>query len=384
MFRKTGSQLSPVNRGLYLVSTGLLPAVWMFACVTSAWGQQAAIVSSQYIYEKAPFPECHASTLVMAPNGKLVAAWFGGTEEGNDDVEIWFSSHDKDTKSWAAPSRVADGVYEGKRYPCWNPILVAQGQELILFYKVGPSPSTWWGMWKKSKDSGSTWSSAQRLPENILGPIKNKPILLKDGSWLCGSSSEHDGWRAHVEIVGADLSNWKFIGPLNKKNETESIQPTFLRLKDDSILMLCRTKTAQKISMTLSKDQGQTWDKLSLIDLPNPNSGIDAVTLKDGRHLLLYNHTVRDPNRRGADRAQLNLAVSSDGIHWSAVAQLENEEKGEFSYPAIIQGNDGLVHATYTWNRQKVRYTVLDPQKIKGVPIQDAKWPSDASVLLKP
>lgn len=361
---------------LHQLTTCLLMLMVMATTGPEAWSQQAAIVSSQYIYEKAPFPECHASTLVTAPNGKVVAAWFGGTEEGNDDVEIWFSSFESAIKNWSVPKMVADGIYEGKRYPCWNPVLVTQGEQLILFYKVGPSPSTWWGMWKESKDSGETWGPATRLPENILGPIKNKPIQLGNGSWLCGSSSEHDGWRAHVEIGNRELSQWKFIGPLNAKDEIESIQPTFLRLKDKSILMLCRTKSAQKISMTISKDDGQTWDRLSLLELPNPNSGIDAVTLKDGRHLLIYNHTTRDSRRPGGARAELNVAISEDGLHWSAVAQLEKEEKGEFSYPAVIEGNDGLVHITYTWNRQRIRYTVMDPQKIKGVPIQDGKWPN--------
>ncbi|MFN6107564.1 MAG: exo-alpha-sialidase, partial [Planctomycetaceae bacterium] len=41
------------------------------------------------------------------------------------------------------------------------------------------------------------------------------------------------------------------------------------------------------------------------IDLPNPHSGIDGVTLADGRHLLVYNHTERG-------RSPLNLALSDD------------------------------------------------------------------------
>jgi predicted neuraminidase len=376
MVRKSLIPSAFVDRILFPMFGSLIMAVLGTWFAPIAVGQTSAIVSSQYIYEKAPFPECHASTLVTAPSGQIVAAWFGGTEEGNDDVEIWFSGLNAEKQTWSEPKMVADGIVEGKRYPCWNPVLVTQGEQLILFYKVGPSPSTWWGMWKESKDSGATWGPAHRLPENILGPIKNKPILLSDGAWLCGSSSEHDGWRAHVEIGQPDLMNWKFIGPLNAKDEMESIQPTFLRLKDKSILMLCRTKTAQKISMTISKDEGKTWDRLSLLDLPNPNSGIDAVTLKDGRHLLVYNHTVRDSRRPGAARAELNVAISDDGLHWSAVAQLEKVDKGEFSYPAVIEGKDGLVHITYTWNRQRIRYTVMDPKKIKGFAIQDGKWPA--------
>jgi len=349
----------------------------------STYAQQAAITAKSFIYEKAPFPECHASTIEVAPNGQLVASWFGGTEEGNKDVEIWFSRRDpRNETQWSTPVMVADGLEDGKRYPCWNPVLITMGDRLVLFYKVGPSPSTWWGLWKESLDSGATWSAAHRLETPFLGPIKNKPLLLKDGRLLCGSSSEHDGWKAHIEFADSKLNQWKFVGPLNEKGQIESIQPTFLQLKDGSLLMLCRTKSEQKISITTSKNLGESWDKMSLLDLPNPNSGIDAVSLPDGRHLLVYNHTIRDPKRPGAARAQLNLAVSDDGLHWKAVAQLENEEQGEFSYPAIIVDKEGQVQITYTWNRQKVRHLTVDPKKIVGTPLTDSKWPGNPEVNL--
>ena len=96
---------------------------------------------------------------------------------------------------------------------------------------------------------------------------------------------------------------------------------------------------------------------MSLTSLPNPNSGIDAVTLGDGRHLLVYNHTAKG-------RSPLNLAISADGEEWKPVAVLENEP-GEFSYPAVIQTKDGLVHISYTWKRQRVRHIVVDPKEIR-------------------
>ena len=83
---------------------------------------------------------------------------------------------------------------------------------------------------------------------------------------------------------------------------------------------------------------------MTLTDLPNPNSGIDAVTLADGRQQLVYNHSDRD-------RSPLNFAVSSDGDKWQAAILLEDEPLAEFSYPAVIQTGDGLVHCTYTWKR---------------------------------
>ena len=108
------------------------------------------------------------------------------------------------------------------------------------------------------------------------------------------------------------------------------------------------TNRIGKIAIADSKDNGITWSELRPIDLPNPNSGIDAVALKDGRIVLIYNHTVKG-------RTPLNLAVSADGDRWNMFQTLESES-GEYSYPAIIQSQDGNVHVTYTWNRKQIKH----------------------------
>ena len=107
---------------------------------------------------------------------------------------------------------------------------------------------------------------------------------------------------------------------------------------------------------------------MTLLELPNPNSGIDAVTLADGRQLLVYNHTTEG-------RGVLNVAVSEDGEHWQAALVLEDEPGAEFSYPAVIQTSDGLVHVTYTWKRRRIRHVVIDPRKLTLRPIVDGAWP---------
>jgi hypothetical protein len=132
-----------------------------------------------------------------------------------------------------------------------------------------------------------------------------------------------------------------------------------------------RTKNA-KVFRTVSHDQGSTWSNVVLTDLPNPNSGTDAVTLKDGRHLLIYNHTPKG-------RSPLNLAISKDGLVWEAALVLEDEPKAEFSYPAIIQSADGLVHITYTWKRKLAKHVVIDPSKIVARPMEGMAWPKAAS-----
>jgi predicted neuraminidase len=329
-------------------------------------GEQC-INKSEFIYQPADvsFPSCHASTIVETRKG-LLAAWFGGTEERNPDVGIWVS-HFADGK-WTKPVEVVNGIqHKTKRYPCWNPVLYNNGKEILLFYKVGPSPSTWWGEMMTSSDEGKTWSRPSRLPEDIYGPIKNKPVLLQNGELLCPSSSEHDGWRVHMEITTDNGLTWERTPFLNNK-EIRAIQPTILLHKQGRLQMLCRSASSAILS-SFSNDNGLTWSELTPVALPNPNSGIDAVTLKDGRHLLVYNHILKGRN-------VLNVAISEDGIEWKAAALLENELKaGEFSYPAVIQTSNGMVHITYTWNRKLIKNVILDPSKISAKSIGNGVWP---------
>jgi predicted neuraminidase len=347
----------------------------VFACVsgfaTTAVAAEPGFVSAEFVFESAPFASCHASTIVETMNETLVTAFFAGPREGNPDVGIWVCRQ-VDGK-WTAPVEAANGVQpDGKRQPCWNPVLFqAKNGPLLLFYKVGPSPDAWWGMLKTSDDDGKTWSAGRRLPDGILGPIKNKPVQLASGELLCPSSTEHDGWRVHFERT-ADLGRtWSRTGPLNDGRQIGAIQPSMLfRGGDrtgDKLLAVGRTRQKRLFQIT-SDDGGKTWSPMTLTSLPNPNSGIDAVTLSDGRQLLVYNHTERG-------RSPLNVAVSKDGSAWKAALVLDDEPQAEFSYPAVIQTHDGLVHCTYTWKRKKMRDVVLDPSRLVERDMVDGAWP---------
>lgn len=333
---------------------------------------QGALVKSEFIYDSAPFPSCHASTIAETRDGTLVSAWFGGTREQHPDVGIWVSRH-VDGK-WTAPVEVANGVQprmpdgSAERYPTWNPVLFQpKAGPLLLFYKAGPSPSTWWGMLMTSEDGGRTWSPPRRLPEGTLGSIKNKPVQLASGDLLCPSSSEDNGWRVHFERTGDLGRTWTRTDAVNDGKAIAAIQPSLLFLGGDRLQAIGRTRQG-KVFTVESADAGRTWGPMSLLALPNPNSGTDALTLQDGRHLLAYNHTVEG-------RSPLNLAVSRDGRTWQAALVLEREPQAEFSYPAIIQTSDGLVHVTYTWKRLKVRHAVIDPAKLAPRDMPYGEWP---------
>lgn len=323
------------------------------------WAQQ---IQSEFIYEKAPFPSCHASTIAESSRG-LICAWFGGTHEKHPDVGIWVSRWEQG--KWTQPVEVANGkVNDQERYPTWNPVLFQMpDKELILFYKVGPSPTTWWGALKRSFDGGLTWGPEERLPKDIYGPIKNKPELLADGTLLCPSSSEDDGWRVHLEMSKDAGKTWTRTSAINTGKDFSAIQPSILFLPGGELKLLCRSKDGV-ILETSSKDQGKTWSKLSPTDLPNPNSGTDAVTLKDGRHVLIYNHVTKSSMQWGGKRSPLNVAISSDAKVWKELTVLENEPKMEFSYPAVIQTKDGAIHITYTWKRERIKHVRIDPKAL--------------------
>ena len=360
-------RITDIARKIETFKNGALPLILFGLCfgpiLAGALGaghdlaaEIPVIMTSEFIFDTAPFFACHASTIAES-KGALVAAWFGGSGEGRPDVGIWLSR--REGVLWTAPVEIADGVLSPqKRYPCWNPVLfLPKTGPLMLFYKVGPSPSAWWGMLKTSADGGKTWSEARRLPDGMLGPIKNKPVELAGGVMVCPSSTENGGWRVHFERTSDGGRTWLATPPVDNGLEFAAIQPTLLVHGDGRIQALGRTRQG-RIFQIWSEDGGKTWGRMTATDLPNPNSGIDAVSLADGRFLLVYN-----PVTEG--RTPLSVAVSEDGEKWRIAVELENGP-GEFSYPAVIQTSDSLVHITYTWKRQRVKHVVLEP---KAIPI---------------
>jgi predicted neuraminidase len=319
-------------------------------------------VKKEFVYTDAPFPSAHASTLVRLKNGEILAAWFGGAHEGANDVAIWGSR--RTSSGWSAPVELV----REPNVPCWNPVLFqTHDGKIWLYYKYGRNPREWTGARLASSDEGKTWSKPEHLPAGLLGPIKDKPLVLADGTIVSGTSVEsYSAWAVWVDRSTDNGKTWHRSGPITvpadkmptppaaepplkpgSEHVTGIIQPAIAQLGKKHLRLYARsTRDIGRICVADSFDNGVTWTDAHPLDVPNPNSGIDAVGLRDGRVVLIYNNTT-------SGRTPLNLAVSKDGEHFTMFQTLESDP-GEYSYPAIIQGQDANLYMTWTWNRKRI------------------------------
>jgi len=369
------------------------------------------VLCDEFLYEDAPFPSCHSATIVETKKGDLVATWFGGTKERNPDVCIWVSRKPKGAKDWTAPVMVADGVepqslssnpdlkvsqvttvakpffnaqfcplpqWTGNfgalgfspplkgvresfyREACWNPVLFETPEGVLhLYFKIGPNVAGWKGWRINSKDGGRTWSRREPLPDGIYGPIKNKTVMVGD-RLISPTSDERNGWKCYFELSDDYGKTWRRTAFVEADSGVLAIQPTIIQLPDGRLEALCRTRS-RHIGITFSSDNGETWSKLQLIDTPNNNSGIDAVTLADGTFALICNDWPIEPDKQKGARTPLSILRSSDGLHWQHWVTLEDSPISQYSYPSIIQTRDGHLHAIYTWRRQRIKHVELMP-----------------------
>ncbi|HYZ85926.1 MAG TPA: sialidase family protein [Bryobacteraceae bacterium] len=330
---------------------------------------------TEFVADPLPTPSCHASTIVQLPSGDVMVAWFGGTAEGKPDVAIWSATRHDGT--WSKPVVLA----QEPSVATYNPVLFyTKDGTLWLYYKFGPHPTSWTAARRFSRDDGKTWSDVEHLPAGIYGPIRVKPLILGDGTILSPTSVEsYHSWAAWIEESTDGGKTWTKHGPITVpaniakaivNNASQStnpfswahttgiIQPVLIPMGGQKLKLFARsTANIGNVVTADSSDLGRTWSDSRVVDLPNPNAGIDAVRLKDGRLVMIYNHST-------SARTPLNLAVSRDGETWKPIETLESEP-GEYSYPAMILGSDDALHITYTWKRQNIRY--------RRIPIADLR-----------
>jgi predicted neuraminidase len=317
------------------------------------------VISEDFVFgDDRPFAQCHASTVLRTDDGQFLVAWFGGTHEKHDDVGIWLSKG-KPGK-WSAPKEVAK-IREDAH---WNPVLFKDPSGTItLFFKVGKTIDFWETWFKTSTDDGETWSEARELvagDKGGRGPVRNKPIVLSDGTWLAPASNElRKVWNAFVDRSEDGGKTWvetEFVKLERDSSFGEGvIQPALWESEPGKVHMLLRS-SAGVICRSDSEDYGKTWSPVYKTDLPNPNSGIDVTKMDDNTLVLIFN----PDDENWGSRSPISLAVSRDnGKTWDPIIELERGvEEDEFSYPSVISFRD-TVAVTYTWKRQRIAFHMV-------------------------
>jgi predicted neuraminidase len=326
----------------------------------------------QFLFEEdRPFAACHASTVIALPGGSLLVAYFAGSKEGAPDVAVWCSKRTGNV--WSKPYKVADE--EGLVH--WNPVLFRKDDgQIVLHYKVGSPIPKWYTRVIISNDEGETWNEPVDLvPGDVggRGPVRNKLIVLKDGTWLAPASVEDETWDAFADISRDQGQTWTksamvpVVRPTGEQAEGAPksqwirgkglIQPTIWESEPGHVHMLHRS-TAGFIYRSDSSDSGQTWSTAYRTCLPNNNSGIDLARMDDGTLVLAYNPV----GMYNGPRMPLLLSFSTDnGENWEQLVVLEGDyrtytkpiEPGEYSYPAVI-AKGKHIYVTYTWKRERV------------------------------
>lgn len=323
--------------------------------------------NKEFLFEDdRPFRSCHASTLIVLNRDNVLAAWFGGSEEGADDVGIWAAFRSNGV--WSEPRQLAGDGSE----PLWNPVLYRGADGVIaLYYKAGKKIRSWRTMIMTSADEGKTWTSPKELVPGDAGgrgPVKNKPIPLFGGMLAAPASIEtKERWDAFADLSPDGGASWQrsetvplrrvTLPPSGEASSDKNavthkgvIQPTLWESSPGQVHMILRS-TESSIFRSDSMDGGRTWCEAYVTGLPNNNSGIDLAQLDDGLLALVYNPV----SGRHGDRTPLVIRFSNDnGLSWEQEVVLE-DEPGEYSYPAIVACG-GELHLTYTWRRERIAY----------------------------
>jgi predicted neuraminidase len=324
------------------------------ALVQVPWVSAQTILSKQILFEAEGRDVCQGMTLVESSKGTLMAAWRTGSERGPDG-EVWLARFENG--KWATPQLVASGIQpDGRSFRCNGASLFQALRGDLFLHVAGPKPDggTWDALWM-SRDDGYTWEKQPATAGRVsLRP--GNPFQLQDGTMIFASSTENNGWRIHFDLSTDGGRRWTTVHPASMGNPPASaISPAIIKINDDTLQALARTKNG-RIAAVTSTDRGRSWGHVFLTTLPNPSSSLDALTLRDGRHVVVYNHSERR-------RSPLNVAISSNGTDWEPWVTLENDPRLDFSFPAVVQTQDGVIHITHTHGIKTVKHVAISPGK---------------------
>ena len=370
----------------------------------------AGIIASQPIFPSQPL-HVHGSSIAELPDGSLIACWFEGSGERQaNDVRIMGARLSKGSTTWSKPFEMADtpGIpdcnpvlfvnQQGRLFLTWIVVLANRWEHAVIKFRTADrfntdgSPAWNWqdnlfiqpgkdfaekikeGL-KKIKEPSRGWSeyapSYDQLTIEAAGdPRKSsigwmtriKPLQTKYGKIILPLYS--DGFNLSIMAISSDQGKtWNTSFPIVSRG---GIQPALIERSNGELLALMRDNGDEpgNIKMSISGNGGLDWTLAEKISIPNPGSSVEMLKLQDGRLILVCNDL-------SEGRYKLSLYVSTDeGKNWQYNGWIDHDilKKDGFSYPAAIQGSDGLIHITYSKHAAEkgktIQHAIINPDRI--------------------
>ena len=391
----------------------LLSLLLSFGVYGQTGNKSKAIISEDFIFPLQN-EHVHGSSIVILPDGDLLAVWFQGSGERTaDDVRIMGARLKKGMKTWTSPFLMADT----KGLPDCNPVLFLNRKGKLFLFWIAVQANRWensvlrfrtsthysgdeapfWD-WQddilfKPDDSfaGEVEKRFRELPDNEAGWAGYAPLydnMIKEASKDLVKRST--GWMTRIHPI--TLENGRILLPLYSDGFNFSmiaisdddgttwrpglpivgrgpIQPALAVKKDGTIVAYMRDSgdAPGRVHISTSSDNGESWTASVKTDIPNEAS-VELCVLKDGRWVFAGND-IND------GRYQFSFYISDDegkSWKWKEKIEYDNTKKGSFSYPCLIQTSDGLLHLSYSYSlgegKKTIKHVVIDPAKLTKNP----------------
>jgi predicted neuraminidase len=352
--------------GLVLVSSaaGTAPA-------TGQVSPAAPVITRVFGPETPTGPYKHPACLTELSNGDLYLVYYGGQGEYARDTTVFGARLKKGETAWSAPVPVARDPFRS----VGNGVIWQAPDGVVWLFYVVRFGDTWGSsriQAKVSRDLAVTWSDAFPLALEAGMMVRNRPIVLHDGSYLLpvyledGADTERVGPKSTSRFLRFDpkAQTWEALGEV--RSARGNIQPGVVEVAPNHLIAYARRGggydpvTDGWLVRSESRDGGRTWTEGTDSAFPNPNSAVDFLKLSSGALLLAYNDHMWK-------RTPLMLALSDDQDRTWPVKKALATGENSFAYPVALQARDGRIHIVYTSDARKViNHAVLSEAWVRG------------------
>jgi predicted neuraminidase len=368
----------------------------------------------------APGQAVHAASLVELRDGRLKAVWFSGSREGAGDVVIRGADLDPSSLHWG-PETTLMGREQLQR-GLWryvkkigNPVIARAPDGSLLLWMVNVSVGGWAGSsisWVRSTDEGASWSQPRRLVTspflNISTLVKAGPVAMTNGD--ISLPVYHEFLTKFGEVLRLNSAG-QVVDKVRIARSQTSLQPVLLASGAERAQVYLRSGNATALVTSDTSDAGKSWSPTRASAWPNPDSALAGLIDPTGGTWLALNPAERNRDvlalvqtsaggslvdaRRWTveSSASPQVPISADSFdrllsdeliaRGASVAQAQAYVASarrqlcnggscaqEFSYPYLLQSQDGYIHLVYTWHRTRIKHVRFDP--LQPVPVAAA------------